>query len=937
MDLLQRKLNKSEWESMEKPVSKDELKILNIIKSGFYNTEISYNDNQSLVNFIKIDDVNDNMHFYLYKLYFKDTIEKLLKKYSITGYNIPSKSEEKKTIKKVDSIKIDTKDANYIKDNTEIIYEFIIIEIIQGFIKNYTKGIKKKYAFYYYTLCNITNNSITNVNPYVFDFQNFIINNYKSYVNIKYIIENATDIIEKNAYLTKFKDITLYSHQKDIINNFNNNKNPFNLVLYIAPTATGKTLTPIALSEKYKIIFVCAARHVGIALSKSAISVGKKIAFGFGCDSPADIRLHWSAASKYIKHDRTGTDIKYKDGKKKVDNSHGEKVEIMICDLVSYNAAMNYMLNFNKSENIITYWDEPTISLDYNEHNCHQLISENWSKNVIPNVILSSATLPDESEIESVINDFKSKAITIQNIKKNLINKELKKLVDDNQNRKNKAEIIRQHIKNTGFMDSENEMKLKAFNEQEERILTLHQALENFKIIPANITTIKSHDSTKSISILNKDGFAELPHYIFDKYSELSRSIRHIKENKTILRYLDLTEISRFIVEINNKMDHVSIIPDNMTMNYVFTSISDITMNSLKEYYLELILSLKNEQFSWSVCRNSIMTSRKLKIDPPAPKLKRSYSVGHNTNNPIVSNNVFTHSNSVDSYQTKSSNSLVKITTEDSYTLTDGPTIYIAENVDKIAKYCLQTAEIPSNILDKIHKAIAFNNELAKKVNKVENNIEDKMAPFEEKENRISKNTLPADIQRLKSELDQLLKMFKCINLPDCYVPNKKEHIQKWASQNLQIQPFTSNITDKEIEKVMSLSDVDDIWKVVLLMGIGLFSQNTGIAYTEVVKELAVQQKLYLIIANGDYIYGTNYQFCHGYLSKDMLTNITQEKCIQAMGRIGRNKFQMDYTIRFRDNDIIKKLFTYDQDKPESRNMCRLFTTNFTDLQNIIN
>ena len=33
-------------------------------------------------------------------------------------------------------------------------------------------------------------------------------------------------------------------------------------------------------------------------------------------------------------------------------------------------------------------------------------------------------------------------------------------------------------------------------------------------------------------------------------------------------------------------------------------------------------------------------------------------------------------------------------------------------------------------------------------------------------------------------------------------------------------------------------------------------------------KRLADEQKLYLIIASSDYIYGTNYQFCHGYLSK---------------------------------------------------------------------
>jgi hypothetical protein len=80
-----------------------------------------------------------------------------------------------------------------------------------------------------------------------------------------------------------------------------------------------------------------------------------------------------------------------------------------------------------------------------------------------------------------------------------------------------------------------------------------------------------------------------------------------------------------------------------------------------------------------------------------------------------------------------------------------------------------------------------------------------------------------------------------------------------------------------------------------------------------------------MIIASSDYIYGTNYQFCHGYLSKDM--ELTQEKIIQAMGRIGRSNVQQEYTVRFRDDAQILKLFTADADKPEIANMNKLFNT----------
>ena len=117
--------------------------------------------------------------------------------------------------------------------------------------------------------------SILCVNKYILEFVKFILETYQEDINLNYVIKNAQDIIEKNYHINKFADVELYNHQKQIFSIFKNNSPK--LVLYIAPTATGKTLSPIGLSEKYRIIFVCAARHVGLALAKSALSVGKKI------------------------------------------------------------------------------------------------------------------------------------------------------------------------------------------------------------------------------------------------------------------------------------------------------------------------------------------------------------------------------------------------------------------------------------------------------------------------------------------------------------------------------------------------------------------------------------------------------------------------------------------------------------------------------------
>ena len=124
--------------------------------------------------------------------------------------------------------------------------------------------------------------------------------------------------------------------------------------------------------------------------------------------------------------------------------------------------------------------------------------------------------------------------------------------------------------------------------------------------------------------------------------------------------------------------------------------------------------------------------------------------------------------------------------------------------------------------------------------------------------------------------------------------------------------------------------------KLLLLIGIGMFKnqEESNPRYMEIMKRLAYNQQLFLILASSDYIYGTNYQFCHGYLSKDM--ELTQEKIIQALGRIGRNNIQQDYSIRFRDDEQVNILFkSYSAfEKPEVVNMNKLFTRKNLDFVN---
>jgi hypothetical protein len=172
-----------------------------------------------------------------------------------------------------------------------------------------------------------------------------------------------------------------------------------------------------------------------------------------------------------------------------------------------------------------------------------------------------------------------------------------------------------------------------------------------------------------------------------------------------------------------------------------------------------------------------------------------------------------------------------------------------------------------------------------------------------------------------------LSQMIKSATLHDLFIPNRGVHKEKWAEKMETSNAFTSNVNEEDVVAILSLNNVDDSWKVLLLLGIGVFANHNSSEYTEIMKKLADTQRLYMIIANSDYIYGTNYQFCHGYLSKDL--GLTQEKIIQALGRIGRNNIQQEYSARFRDDEQIKTLFTRfaSTDKPEVINMNMLFNS----------
>ena len=830
MNLNQVKLTKQEWENIEIPVSENDKKILKVIIDGYSNVNIRYNDHMSLLSYLKIE-YNSQIELYLYIEYFQKIIDNVIKKLNNEEINLwKSISKTWKSanikLKSADKIRMENLKTNLSTNmQNSLIFENAFIENLNKIANHHETT--QQFLSGLYTLIYLQKININNTNRYLLEFVKFIINYYEikplksgslnNEILIELIIYDAVEIIEKNKALLKFEDITLYQHQRELYSIFDVTKQSSatpKLVLYTAPTGTGKTLSPLGLSCGYKIIFVCVARHVGLSLAKSAISMGKRIAFAFGCETATDIRLHYYAAVLYSVNKRSG-------GIHRVDNTMGNNVEIIICDVQSYLTAMYYMLSFNDESDIITYWDEPTITMDYKEHPLHETIQKNWKENKISKMVLSSATLPKEELLAPMIMNFKTKWETIET---------------------------------------------------------------------PEIHTITSYDYKKSLAVINTDNIAILPHNLYENYADLCDCVKNCEQNKTLLRYFDLGGIIDFI---KLKFNYKSI--------YYFKKIADITIAEIKNYYLQLLkLTPENE---WP----------------------ETYSYFKETQQ-----NYFG--------VTRKMNGIL-LTTEDAHTLTDGPTIYLVEDVEKIVNIYIKLSQIPKNVLTTLISKIERNAELYNKITELKKNLEDSLGKEVDKERKMLKRDDCNDnfanskqSQQFSDTITALYGQINLIHLEKKYIPNMEEHKNIWIKEptpQSAKNAFVPIIEEETIKEIMEIECTNEI-KIMLLMGVGVFTNtdtSTSIkstAYTELIKKLSNEQKLFIIVAQPDYIYGTNYQFCHGIIGKD-LENITQQKIIQAIGRVGRQNVQQNYTVRFRETANINKLFSTATDNLEAENMCRLF------------
>jgi hypothetical protein len=893
MDLSQSKLSKTEWENIEIPVSPQEKRILTLLCRGFHDGYVCDNDTLSLFTFIKIEATPEN-EAYLYNLYFEKRVKEMRGFEGLEGLTfapVALSSKKNHQPRKIDMMRIENLKAE-VTANQKNIIEFFMLDCVEAiFSKASTRSLASRSL---YTLIRLRGCHIEKVNKHVAQFAEVAVEHARGIISVRDILWAAEDCLEKNPHLIKYEDLTLFSHQRELfaaLRGLNQSRSSNKLVLYTAPTGTGKTLSPLGLSEGYRVIFVCVARHIGLSLAKSAVSMGKHVAFAFGCETASDIRLHNFSAASFIKNRKSG-------GIFKIDNSVGNKVEIMICDVKSYLVAMHYMLSFHLEEDIVTYWDEPTITMDYEEHELHATIHRNWAENKIGKFVLSCATLPRPCEISATLADFERR------------------------------------FKRGGGGCSELDVVVE--NKEAENIICI----------------IESYDCKKTISLVGPDGKCVLPHLLFRHYRDALKSVEHCFQQKTLLRYMDLGEIVRFL-----KLVEPLVAADDarFAVETWFKRIEDIDMLSVKLYYLEILRNLDSK--SWPKIHEELRATQRPKYgtttattgdgSQPLRKIK-SYDSSISNTGPAAAAAATGENQLIKHYSVDCVTDIPKIpspkattaattadgillTTRDAHTLTDGPTIFLVEDVMKVGKFYIQQSKIPEAVFHAMLERITYNNAIQVKLSSLEKAMEDELGQETEKDKKMEREQFTAQVKRLKDEYSRLIAQISTVHMDRVFVPNTREHQERWLLGDstdkkiaMKDNAFVPQIEEEHVRRIMTL-EVETQMKILLLLGIGVFVKHPSVAYMEIMKTLAYEQRLFLIIASSDYIYGTNYQFCHGFLGKD-LENMTQQKTIQAMGRIGRNNIQQDYSVRFRDEALIARLFMPMERNVEAQKMTQLFS-----------
>ena len=253
MDFSQTKLTKMEWESIEIPVSETEKRVLHLIQEGYGNLNVKYNDNGSLLSFMKME-YSPEIEMYLYSKYFAPIVagwsapvggsapavgqKREKKKGSDTGGprrapvfaafqpELPNIAKFKPP-RKIDLLRLQNMDTNLSSGtlDTSRIFEYIQLDFCHKVLMQGAAGLAASLTptFYLYTLLHMKKSAVVHANKYVGQLVDQLLAFAQTHASENLIREtflHSHTIIEKNPYLLQFENRTLYDHQKKLFQLF---------------------------------------------------------------------------------------------------------------------------------------------------------------------------------------------------------------------------------------------------------------------------------------------------------------------------------------------------------------------------------------------------------------------------------------------------------------------------------------------------------------------------------------------------------------------------------------------------------------------------------------------------------------------------------------------------------------------------------------------
>ena len=777
LDLGQTKLTRVEWESIERPLDKREMDVLRLITAGYADPQVSSSLLVSILEYIKVPKT-PGAHVLIYDRYLCSRLRAAGALSSAAAAQSKRSKSAHGLVKKVDRLRIENSDRKLRTSNLPI-FELVLLEALEAIERAKAGTVEGMRALR--GAHHLLAHRPSDTNPLFVDIVQQHCELLSARMSVATLLDHAAPVLETNQWIDRLGLMQLFPHQQEIFRIFRGSPLKPRLVSYVAPTGTGKTLSPVGLCGGHKVVFVCAARHVGLALARAAVSVGRKLGFAFGCGQASDIRLHFNAATECVRDGKSGAISR-------VNNATGENVELMVSDLKSYPIAMAYMLQFSEPASLLVYWDEPTISLDRPDDPLHPIIRQAWRSNKIPNVVLASATLPSSEELAPTVESFCAK----------------------------------------------------------------FRGGEHFEI--------RAGDDRVSVPLLLPDGTAAMPHKLLGE-ADPSVVKAHCQSNPAIKRYIDLSEAVAVVRGSPRAMAELG------ALKAVNISVGDI-----KDAYLTALADAAAPPFPGSALRPR----------PCGPRL----------------------------------------TTGDAASIRDGPAIYLADDVGKVGRFLWQDAKLPPEIMARMKKTLKTNSVLLRKAENATRLFEERLASHGAGERQLAGDRLPPALKTLRDAAEQLQAGIKTAELPGQYKPNSDLHRKRYGASDVR-NAHEARIDADTAGRVMSLVEVPDQMKLLLLMGIGVFDTELPSDYMEIMKQLATERRLLVIIASSDFIYGTNYQFVHGYVGRDLET-LSQEKLIQALGRVGRRNAQCRYSFRLRSTELPKTLFLPAAEKPEVASFKRL-------------